>query len=68
MVELLGDDPRGRIAALGGVEPHAAYGQPAGELTMYSASLDLLIVGSRGYGLGRLIHPEHLASARGPVR
>jgi nucleotide-binding universal stress UspA family protein len=46
-----------RIAGLGGVEPHAAYGQPAEELALYSASLDLLIVGARGYGpLGRLIH------------
>jgi nucleotide-binding universal stress UspA family protein len=46
-----------RIAALGGVEPHAAYGQPAEELALYSASLDLLVVGARGYGpVGRLIH------------
>ena len=45
------------IAALGGVEPHAVYGQPAEELALYSASLDLLVVGARGYGpLGRLIH------------
>jgi nucleotide-binding universal stress UspA family protein len=46
-----------RIAALGGVEPHAAYGTAAEELAVYSASVDLLIVGSRGYGpIGRLIH------------
>jgi nucleotide-binding universal stress UspA family protein len=45
-----------RIAALGDVEPHAAYGDPVDELAVYSASLDLLVVGSRGYGpLGRLI-------------
>ena len=51
------EDARGRIAALGDVEPRAAYGQPAEELALYSASLDLLIVGSRGYGpVGRLIH------------
>lgn len=51
------EDARGRIAALGDVEPHAAYGQPAEELALYSASLDLLIVGSRSYGpIGRLIH------------
>src|SRR3954454_969104 len=51
------EDERGRIAALGDVEPRAAYGQPAEELALYSASLDLLIVGSRGYGpIGRLIH------------
>ena len=51
------DDARKRIEALDGVEPHAAYGFPAEELGVYSASLDLLIVGSRGYGpMGRLIH------------
>ena len=51
------EDARERIASFGDVEPHAAYGQPAEELALYSASLDLLIVGSRGYGpIGRLIH------------
>jgi len=55
--EDLVDDARKRIEALDGVEPHAAYGHPAVELGVYSASLDLLIVGSRGYGpMGRLIH------------
>jgi nucleotide-binding universal stress UspA family protein len=48
---------RDRIAALGDVEPHAAYGAAVEELTVYSASLDLLFVGSRGYGpIGRLMH------------
>jgi nucleotide-binding universal stress UspA family protein len=48
---------RARIAALGDIEPHAAYGVPAEELALYSASLDLLVVGSRGYGpVGRLVH------------
>ena len=41
---------REQIAGLGGVEPHAAYGNPVEELTVYSSSLDLLVVGSRGYG------------------
>src|SRR3954447_65907 len=51
------EDALERIAGLGGVEPHAAYGQPAEELALYSASLDLLVVGARGYGpVGRLIH------------
>lgn len=50
-------EARDRLAALGGVEPHAAYGRPAEELAVYSASLDLLVVGSRGYGpVGRLVH------------
>lgn len=63
---------RERIAALEGVEPHAVYGDPVEVLTLYSASLDLLVVGSRGYGpLGRLVHgstAQHLAgTARCPL-
>ena len=66
------EDARERIAALGDVEPRAVYGQPPEELALYSASLDLLIVGSRGYGpIGRLIHgstSQQLArSARCPL-
>ena len=56
-VDALVNEARDRITALGGVESHAAYGDAAEELALYSASLDLLIVGSRSYGpLGRLIH------------
>jgi nucleotide-binding universal stress UspA family protein len=63
---------RARIATLGGVEPHAAYGDPVEELTLYSASLDLLVVGSRSYGpLRRLVlgsTAQHLArTARCPL-
>lgn len=48
---------RERIAALGDVEPHAAYGEAADELALYGASLDMLVIGSRGYGpLGRLVN------------
>jgi nucleotide-binding universal stress UspA family protein len=48
---------RQRVAGLDGVEPHAAYEEAAEELALYSASLDLLVVGSRGYGpIGRLVH------------
>jgi nucleotide-binding universal stress UspA family protein len=51
------EEARVRISGLGGVEPHAAYGVAAEELAVYSASLDLLVTGSRGYGpLGRLVH------------
>jgi nucleotide-binding universal stress UspA family protein len=65
-------DARERIAALGGVEPHAAYGVPVEELTVYSASVDLLLVGSRSYGpIGRLLFgstSQRLArSARCPL-
>jgi len=46
-----------RVAGLDGVEPHAAYGNPIEELALWSASLDLLVVGSRDYGpIGRLVH------------
>ncbi len=52
-VELVYD----RISALGDVDAHAAYGDPAEELALYAASVDLLVIGSRGYGpVGRLIH------------
>ena len=66
------DEARKRIGDLGDVEPHAAYGRPAEELALYSASLDLLVVGSRDYGpVGRLVHgstTHHLArSARCPL-
>ncbi|MGO9754871.1 MAG: universal stress protein [Solirubrobacteraceae bacterium] len=72
VLEGLVDDARERIAALGGVEPHAAYGVAVEELAVYSASLDLLVVGSRGYGpVGRLVHgstSQQLAhSARCPL-
>lgn len=51
------DHARGRIAALGEIEPHAVFGEPATELALYSASLDLLVVGSRSEGpVGRLVH------------
>ena len=51
------DDARHRVSALGNLDPHGAYGHPAEELAIWSESLDLLIVGSRGYGpLGRLVH------------
>ncbi|HTT28851.1 MAG TPA: universal stress protein [Solirubrobacteraceae bacterium] len=63
---------RERIVGLGGVEPHAAYGDAVEELTLYSASVDLLVVGSRSYGpFGRLVHgstAQHLAgTARCPL-
>jgi nucleotide-binding universal stress UspA family protein len=51
------EDARTRLRELHDVEPHAAYGDAVEELTLYSASVDLLIVGSRAFGpLGRLVH------------
>jgi nucleotide-binding universal stress UspA family protein len=71
-IDALIEEARQRIADLGGVEAHAAYGFPAEELGLYSASVDLLVVGSRGYGpIGRLMHgstSRHLAhTARSPL-
>jgi nucleotide-binding universal stress UspA family protein len=51
------DDAQARVAALHDVEPLAVYGHPADELASYSSSIDLLVIGSRGYGpIGRLVH------------
>jgi nucleotide-binding universal stress UspA family protein len=48
-----------------GSSHHVRYGNIVDELTSYSVPLDLLIVGSRGYGpIGRLVHGStsaHLA-------
>lgn len=71
VIETLVEEARGRVASLG-VEAHTAYGEPAEELASYSASVDLLVVGSRDYGpFGRLVHgstTRNLArSARCPL-
>ena len=56
---------RERVASLEGVSPHAAYGVPAEELAIYSASLDLLVIGSRSYSPNRTARArQHRAAAR----
>jgi nucleotide-binding universal stress UspA family protein len=56
-VEGLVREASGQIEALGGVTSRAVYGSAAEELAIYSASVDLLVVGSRRYcPLGRLVH------------
>jgi len=63
-VDTLVSGARERITSLGGVEAHAAYGEAAEEVALCSASLDLLLVGSHGYGpLGRLIHRSTVQEA-----
>jgi len=63
------DAARARIAALGGVEAHAAYGITCDELAVYSGSVDLLILGSRGYGaIGRLVHGSTSEALAGSAR
>jgi nucleotide-binding universal stress UspA family protein len=39
-----------RLARLPGVDGHAVFGIPGEELAVFSASVDLLVVGSRSYG------------------
>lgn len=42
---------------LDGVEGEAVYGGPREELSRFSSQVDLLVVGSRGYGpMGRMLH------------
>jgi nucleotide-binding universal stress UspA family protein len=51
------EDTRERISELKEVDAHVTYGYAVEELTVYSASVDLLVVGSRDYGpVGRLMH------------
>jgi nucleotide-binding universal stress UspA family protein len=48
---------RARLAAIRDVGAEVAYGQPATELERFAAGVQLLVVGSRGYGpLGRLLN------------
>jgi len=57
VIEPLLHNARERLAELGGVEALAGYGPPVEVLASYSASVDLLVVGSRSYGpIGRLVH------------
>jgi nucleotide-binding universal stress UspA family protein len=46
-----------RMKALDGVDGQAEYGLPAEDLAAFGREVDLLVVGSRGYGpWGRLVH------------
>ncbi len=50
-------DARDRVASIGDDEAHSAYGHAAEELARWGETVDLLVVGSRGYGpAGRLVH------------
>jgi len=50
LTESLLDEARTRLAALPGVDARAVTGYPGEELAVFSAALDLLVVGSRSYG------------------
>ena len=57
VIEPLLHHAREQIAELGEVAPLAGYGPPVEVLANYSASVELLVVGSRSYGpIGRLVH------------
>ena len=50
-------EERRRLQSLDGVDGDAVYGEPGDELLRFGEHLDLLIVGSRGYGpVGRLFN------------
>ena len=56
-IENLIDRHAERLAGLQGVHGVVTYGGPREELVQFGKDLDLLIVGSRGYGpIGRLVH------------
>ncbi|HLJ03675.1 MAG TPA: universal stress protein [Solirubrobacteraceae bacterium] len=56
-IDELVEEAQDRLAALGGLVAHAVYGDPAGELAEFGASVDLLVVGSRSFGpLRRLVY------------
>jgi nucleotide-binding universal stress UspA family protein len=51
------EEERRRLQSLDGVNGDAVYGEPGDELLRFAEDLDLLIVGSRGYGpVGRLFN------------
>jgi nucleotide-binding universal stress UspA family protein len=50
-------EERKRLTSVDGVRGDATYGEPSDELARFGEEVDLLIVGSRGYGpLGRLFN------------
>ena len=58
-------DARDRVASIGDDEAHSAYGHAAEELARWGETVDLLVVGSRGYGpAGRLVAREHVSCTR----
>jgi nucleotide-binding universal stress UspA family protein len=65
MAKPLLEEARERMQALDGIETEVELGYPDEELTRHSRNVDLMIIGSRGYGpLGRLVHSSvsrHLA-------
>ena len=60
---------RERLGEIEGVVGDVVYGDASEELARFAAEVDLLIVGSRGYGpLGRLINGSTSTYLAGTVR
>lgn len=56
-IDRLVGEAQERLDVFEGVDARAVYGSPAEALAVYTDRVDLLIVGSRGYGpVGRLVH------------
>lgn len=56
-IESLEEEYSAQLGELAGIEGRVTYGGRREELTQFGKDLDLLIVGSRGYGpLARLVH------------
>jgi len=53
LIEALVADAGTRLAALSDVDSHAVHGYAGEELAIFSSQVDLLVVGSRGYGPAR---------------
>jgi nucleotide-binding universal stress UspA family protein len=56
---------RARIGELGEVQPYAVCGQPGDELIRFSATVDLLVIGSTGYGRIQTDIARHHSAAAG---
>ena len=50
MIEALEHAAKDRLRSLDGVDGQVAIGLPGDELTAFTDEVDLLVVGSRGYG------------------
>jgi nucleotide-binding universal stress UspA family protein len=49
-IDVMLAEANGRMHALGDIDGQAVYGLPGEELAAFSGQVNLLIVGSRGYG------------------
>jgi nucleotide-binding universal stress UspA family protein len=56
-IDAMLDEANGRLKELPGIDGRAVYGLVGEELASFGDEVDILVVGSRGYGpMGRLVH------------